>query len=359
MPLILSSTEGSLMTFSQRLAGLVSSHQALLAQPNVVDDSFESGVFARYQHPVLTPGHAPLHWRFDLDQRSNPHLMERIGVNATMNSGAIELDGKILLVVRVEGIDRKSFFAVAESPNGVDNFRFWDEPLVMPETELPDDNVYDMRVVQHEDGWIYGVFCTERKDLNAPAGDTSSAVAQAGIARTRDMRTWERLPDLVSQSPQQRNVVLHPKFIDGKYAWYTRPQDGFISTGSGGGIGWALSDTIEGAVLGAETIIEPKVYHTIKEAKNGAGGPPIETEAGWLHIAHGVRSCASGLRYVVYAFLCDKDDPSKVIHLPDCAARTRAVGRRVERCLHQWRGGPAGWPLADLLCELRYPDVGC
>jgi 4-O-beta-D-mannosyl-D-glucose phosphorylase len=298
------------------LTRLVARHENLVTRPNEVDEDWYNGVFRRYRHPLLTREHAPLHWRYDLDPETNPRLIERIGVNAVMNSGAIYHQGKYLLVCRVEGIDRKSFFAIAESPNGVDNFRFRDYPLTMPETDRPDTNVYDMRLVSHEDGWIYGLFCTERKDPSAPASDTSAAEAQCGIARTRDLEEWERLPDFQSPSPQQRNVVLHPEFVDGQYAFYTRPQDGFISTGTGGGIGWALSRSMNPAVVGTETIIDERVYHTIKEVKNGAGAAPIRTDQGWLHVAHGVRGCAAGLRYVLYAFLCDLEDPSRVIAAP-------------------------------------------
>jgi len=265
---------------------------------------------------VLTGAHAPLFWRYDLDRRRNRFLEERLGVNCAFNVGAIEWNGKVCLMARVEGQDRKSFFAVAESDNGVDNFRFWDYPVVMPETDDPDTNVYDMRLTAHEDGWIYGVFCTERKDPAAAPGDTSAAVARAGIARTKDLVKWERLPDLESQSAQQRNVVLHPELVRGQYALYTRPQDSFIEAGKGGGIGFALCETMEAAEIGEETIIDPKVYHTVKEVKNGAGAPPLKTAKGWLHIAHGVRNTAAGLRYVLYAFLCDLDDPSRVIARP-------------------------------------------
>lgn len=298
------------------LEDLIVRHEELVRRPNAVDPDWYNGVFTRYKFPVLTAEHAPVYWRYDLDPATNPRLIERIGVNAVMNAGAIYLDSRYHVVARVEGIDRKSFFAIAESPNGIDNFRFRDYPVTMPETENPDTNVYDMRLVQHEDGWIYGLFCTERKDPAAPASDTSAAEAQCGIARTRDLETWERLPDFQSPSPQQRNVVLHPEFVDGKYAFYTRPQDGFISTGTGGGIGWALSDSMDPAVVGTESIIDERVYHTIKEVKNGAGAAPIKTEKGWLHIAHGVRGCAAGLRYVLYCFLCDLNDPSKVIAAP-------------------------------------------
>jgi len=275
-----------------------------------------NGVYERWQNPVLTADHAPIFWRYDLDRRRNPFLEERLGVNCVFNVGAIDWNGKVCLVARVEGNDRKSFFAVAESENGVDNFRFWDHPLVMPETEDPDTNVYDMRLTAHEDGWIYGIFCSERKDPAAAPGDTSSAVAAAGIARTKDLVSWERLPDLRSQSAQQRNVVLHPELVRGRYALYTRPQDSFIEAGKGGGIGFALCENMERAEIGDEAIVEPKLYHTIKEVKNGAGAPPLRTPKGWLHIAHGVRNTAAGLRYVLYAFLCDPADPSKVIARP-------------------------------------------
>ena len=273
-------------------------------------------VLDRYRYPIVTAEHVPLAWRVDFDARRNPFGLERLGVNATFNPGAIELDGTVSLVVRVEGYDRKSFFAVADSRSGVDRFRFRDTPVVLDETDNPDVNVYDMRLTRHEDGWIYGLFCTERKDPAAPPGDTSSAVAQCGIARTRDLDRWERLPDLVSESPQQRNVVLHPEFVEGKYALYTRPQDAFIEAGSGGGIGWALCDRMDRAMIGRETIIEPRQYHTINEVKNGAGAPPLKTPLGWLHIAHGVRNTAAGLRYVLYAFLCDPSRPDLVSHRP-------------------------------------------
>jgi len=275
-----------------------------------------NGIFDRWENPVLTAEHAPLFWRYDLDSKTNPFLQERLGLNAAFNAGAIEWKGRICLVARVEGWDRKSFFAVAESKNGVDGFRFWDRPVIMPETPDPDTNVYDMRLTAHEDGWIYGIFCTERKDPGAAPGDMSAAIAQAGIARTKDLVSWERLPDLRSNSAQQRNVVLHPEFVDGRYALYTRPQDSFIEAGQGGGIGFALCESMERAEVGHEKIIEPKVYHTIKEVKNGAGAPPLKTPQGWLHIAHGVRNTAAGLRYVLYAFLSDLDDPSRVIARP-------------------------------------------
>jgi 4-O-beta-D-mannosyl-D-glucose phosphorylase len=275
-----------------------------------------NGIFYRYEKPVLTAAHAPLHWRYDLSEQSNPFLMERLGVNAVLNPGAIELNGKFYLVARVEGYDRKSFFAVAESDNGIDGFEFWDKPCVIPETDNPDTNVYDMRLTKHQDGYIYGLFCTERKDPNAPSGDESAAVAQCGIVRTKDLKTWERLADLSTRSAQQRNVVLHPELIDGKYAFYTRPQDSFIEAGSGGGIGMGFSDTIENAVVDMEHVIDPKTYHTIKESKNGQGPAPIKTDLGWLHVAHGVRNTAAGLRYVLYCFMTALDDPMKVTHRP-------------------------------------------
>ena len=275
-----------------------------------------NGVYVRYKNPVLTAGHAPLNWRYDFNEATNPFLMERFGINATLNAGAIKFDDKYLLVVRVEGLDRKSFFAVAESINGIDNFRFWDYPVTMPETEVPDTNIYDMRLIQHEDGWIYGLFCTERKDPNAAPGDESSAIAQCGIARTKNLVDWERLPDLKTPSAQQRNVVLHPEFVDGQYAFYTRPQDSFIEAGKGGGIGFALAKDITNAVIEKETVIEPRVYHTISEMKNGQGPAPIKTNHGWLHLAHGVRNTAAGLRYVLYMFMTDLRDVSKVTYKP-------------------------------------------
>ncbi len=275
-----------------------------------------NGIVDRYAYPVLTAQHTPLFWRYDLNPETNPHLMERFGINAVLNAGAIKWQDKYLLIARVEASDRKSFFAVAESPNGIDQFRFWDYPISMPETEEPDTNVYDMRIVQHEDGWIYGLFCTERRDPKAPPSDQSSAVAQCGIARTRDLVNWERLPDLKTPSAQQRNVVLHPEFVNGQYAFYTRPQDGFIEAGRGGGIGFGLSRSIDPAIIDKETVIDPRVYHTIYEVKNGLGPEPIRTEKGWLHLAHGVRNTAAGLRYVLYLFMTDLEDPTRVIYKP-------------------------------------------
>ena len=299
---------------NSRFEALKKQHDALLNLTNEKEE-FGNGIYDRYIHPVVTAGHIPLHWRYDLNPETNPYMMERIGVNAALNAGAIKWNGKYILVVRVEGNDRKSFFAIAESPNGIDHFRFWDEPVTIPETDDPDINVYDMRLTQHEDGWIYGIFCSERKDPSAPDGDLSSAVAAAGIVRTKDLKVWERLPDLKSAS-QQRNVVLHPEFVNGKYALYTRPQDGFIDTGKGGGIGWALIDDMTHAEVKEETIINYRYYHTIKEVKNGEGPHPIKTSKGWLHLAHGVRNCAAGLRYVLYLYLTDLEHPERLIAEP-------------------------------------------
>ncbi|MBQ6797446.1 MAG: glycosidase [Clostridia bacterium] len=293
---------------------LRSKQEELLSRKNeIVPDG--NGIYDRFRYPVLTAEHTPLFWRYDLDKESNPYFMERLGINAVFNSGAIELDGKYYLVARVEGSDRKSFFAVAESDSPVDGFRFWDYPVLLPDTCSEETNVYDMRLTKHEDGWIYGVFCSESKDTSA--NDLSSAVAAAGIVRTKDLRTWERLPNLVTKrSPQQRNVVLHPEFVDGKYAFWTRPMDDFIETGSGGGIGFGLCDDITNAVIDEERITSSRKYHTITEAKNGAGAVPIKTDRGWIHIAHGVRNTAAGLRYVIYAFATALDDPSRVIAEP-------------------------------------------
>ena len=302
--------------FKTRLARLSANYEALITCPNSIDLTWNNGVFERYAYPVVTAAHVPLSWRYDLNPATNPYLLERLGVNAAFNPGALEFNGKICLIVRVEGYDRKSFFAIAESEDGIDNFRFWDEPIILPETDDPDINVYDMRLVKHEDGWIYGQFCSERKDPTAPLHDTSSATAQGGLARTKDLVNWERLADLRTPSPQQRNVVLHPEFIEGQYAFYTRPMDEFIKTGSGGGIGWGLSTSMNPAVIDDELIIDPKIYHTIKEVKNGEGPAPIKTELGWLHLAHGVRNTAAGLRYVLYLYLSDLHYPWKVTHQP-------------------------------------------
>ena len=301
--------------FNQRLADLIKKHEKLVNRKNKKLKK-GNGIYDRYKYPVVTAEHTPLFWRYDMNYNTNPFLMERMGINAAFNSGAIELNNKICLMVRVEGWDRKSFFAVAESNNGIDHFRFRKYPVIMPETDNPDINIYDMRLTLHEDGWIYGVFCSERKDPDAIPGDQSSAVAQCGIARTKDLDTWERLDDLKTASPQQRNCVLHPEFVNGKYAFYTRPQDDFLKAGKGGGIGWGLIDNIEHAVIKREKIIDERVYHTIKEVKNGQGPAPIITKEGWLHLAHGVRGCAAGLRYVLYMFLTDLSQPEKVVKKP-------------------------------------------
>lgn len=301
--------------FNKRLDQLHSSYEQLITRPNK-KQAAGNGIYDRYQYPVLTAAHAPVFWRYDLNPQTNPYLMERFGINAAFNAGAIKWGNKYLLVARVEGLDRKSFFAVAESPNGIDNFTFWDYPIDLPETDDPDTNVYDMRLTGHEDGWVYGLFCTERRDPEAPEFDQSMAVAACGIVRTKDMINWERLPDLVTNSPQQRNVVLHPEFADGKYALYTRPQDGFISAGTGGGIGFGLAETMDNAVIDEEIIIDNKNYHTVYEAKNGQGPAPIKTIDGWLHLAHGVRNTAAGLRYVLYMFMTDLDDLTNVLYKP-------------------------------------------
>lgn len=302
-------------SFQERLEQLQDAYLELVTMPN--EKLLHcNGVYNRYKYPVLTAAHTPVFWRYDICQNTNPYLMERFGINAVFNAGAIKWKGKYMLVARVEGVDRKSFFAVAESDNGTDRFIFWPEPVVLPQTDEPDVNVYDMRLTQHEDGWIYGLFCTERKDPSAPAHDQSMAVAACGITRTKDFIHWERLPDLKTPSPQQRNVVLHPEFVDGAYAFYTRPQDGFIEAGSGGGIGLGFSKSIENPVIDDEVIIHNKAYHTVYEAKNGAGPAPIRTDKGWLHLAHGVRNTAAGLRYVLYMFMTDLNDISKVIHCP-------------------------------------------
>ena len=299
--------------YQAKIAALRERHEQLLRKPNIPEE-FGNGIYTRYKNPILTAEHTPLEWRYDFSEQDNPYLMQRIMMNATLNSGAIKWQGKYLLVVRVEGADRKSFFAVTESPNGVDNFRFWEEPITMPEDVIPATNIYDMRLTAHEDGWIYGLFCVERHDDCQP-GDLSAATATCGIARTKDLKNWYRLPDLKSKS-QQRNVVLHPEFVNGKYALYTRPQDGFIDAGSGGGIGWALIDDIEHAEIKDEKIINARHYHTIMEVKNGEGPHPIKTDRGWLHLAHGVRGCACGLRYVLYMYMTALDDPTRVIAQP-------------------------------------------
>lgn len=311
-----------LSDFNDRFLLLKEAHNALVKRPN--EPVYPgNGIYVRYTYPVLTAEHVPLEWRYDLNKKTNPYLMERMGINAAFNSGALKLNGKYYLVVRVEGVDRKSFFAVAESSSGTDNFEFKGLPVLLPQTDNPDTNVYDMRLTQHEDGWIYGIFCSERKDLSAPAGDTSSATASAGIVRTKDLQNWERLPDLRTKGSQQRNVVLHPEFVNGRYMLYTRPQDGFIETGSGGGICVAFTDSMEHAEVTDERIIDAKVYHTIKEVKNGAGAVPVKTEKGWLHIAHGVRNTAAG-RLLIYYASCDTH-----LHVAEST-----VGRMVDYCLH-------------------------
>jgi len=303
------------MKFQDRYEIELRKYEDLINRKNEKTEDY-NGIFDRYKYPVLTREHTPLFWRYDLDERTNPYFMERLGINAVFNPGAIELDGKFYLVARVEGYDRKSFFAVAESDSGIDGFKFWDYPVEFDDLYPEETNVYDMRLTKHEDGWIYGVFCSESKDPNAPPGDLSSAIASAGIVRTKDLKKWERLPNLKTKSPQQRNVVLHPEFVNGKYAFYTRPQDDFIEAGSGSGICFGLCDDIENPVIDEEKLVSPRVYHTITEVKNGAGCVPIKTEKGWIHIAHGVRNTAARLRYVIYLFVTDLNDPSKVIAAP-------------------------------------------
>ncbi len=303
------------MNFAERLEYINKEKEKLLGRKNEAIQP-SNGIYEKYKYPVLTADHVPLHWEYDLHPQRNPYLMKRFPINATFNAGAMRWKGKYVMVVRVEGADRKSFFAIAESDNGVDNFRFWDRPISMPETDNPDTNVYDMRLTLHEDGWIYGIFCTERKDPYAKPGDESSAVAQAGIARTKDLIHWDRLADLKSPSPQQRNVVLHPEYVNGKYFIYTRPQDGFIEAGTGGGIGYGYSDSMNPAIVDKERILDEKKYHTVYEVKNGQGPAPIKTPVGWLHLAHGVRNTAAGLRYVLYLFVTDLKDPGKVIYKP-------------------------------------------
>ena len=308
-------TSGAPAAWTARLKQLRAKHEKFLARKNPVYLEWDNGVFDRFTYPAITYRHAPIEWRFDLNSKTNPFLMERLGVNATLNPGAFFWKGKCHMVVRFEGYDRKSLFAIAESPNGIDNWRFWDEPVDLPEIK-PETNVYDMRITFHEDGCIYGVFCAESKDPNAKPGDLSSAVAVAGLVRTKDFKTWERLPNIKTPASQQRNVVLHAEFVEGQYAFYTRPMDGFIDVGSGGGIGWTLCKDINTGVTGPETIIDCRAYHTIKEVKNGQGPAPIKTDKGWLHLAHGVRNCAAGLRYVLYMFMTSIEDPTKVIARP-------------------------------------------
>ncbi|AYO56875.1 glycosidase [Chryseobacterium sp. 6424] len=303
--------------YENRIHKVTTEFENLIKKENSPVDEAGNGIFERYKNPVITAAHAPLEWRYDFNAERNPFFMERFGINAAFNAGAMKWNGKYLMSVRVEGYDRKSFFAIAESPTGIDNFRFWEKPVVIPQIEgNPDTNVYDMRLVQHEDGYVYGIFCTERKDPNAPEGDTSMAIANAGIVRTKDLINWERLPDLISNTGQQRNVVLHPEFVDGKYALYTRPQDGFIDVGSGGGIGLGFVKNMENPVVENENIIYGKSYHTVYELKNGLGPAPIKTEKGWLHLAHGVRNTAAGLRYILYLFMTDLNDLGNVTHKP-------------------------------------------
>lgn len=301
--------------FTKRLTRLTEKYGELISMPNETS-GIGNGIFDRYKYPVLTAAHAPLFWRYDLNEKTNPFLLERFGINGVFNAGALKWGDKYVLMARVEGVDRKSFFAVAESPNGIDNFRFWDSPVHMPGSGEPETNIYDIRLTRHEDGWVYGLFCTERKDPSAPPADQSAAIAQCGIARTKDLMNWERLADLQTHSPQQRNVVLHPEWVDGKYAFYTRPQDGFINTGKGGGVGFGLSASITNATVDEEVIIDPRVYHTINEAKNGLGPAPLRTSHGWLHMAHGVRNTAAGLRYTLYLFMTDLHDLTRVIYRP-------------------------------------------
>ncbi|WP_407535339.1 glycoside hydrolase family 130 protein [Elizabethkingia miricola] len=302
--------------FETRKKTLKEAYENLILKENIKQQTLGNGIYDRYQNPVLTADHAPVFWKYDFNKSTNPYLMERFGINAVFNAGALKLDDKYIVIARVEGSDRKSFFAVAESNNGTDGFRFRDYPITIPETDIPDTNIYDMRVVQHEDGWIYGLFCTERRDPEAVPGDQSAAIAQCGIVRTKDLKDWERLPDLKTKSAQQRNVVLHPEFINGQYAFYTRPQDSFIEAGTGGGIGLGLSKSMENAEVTEEVLIDQKKYHTVYEAKNGLGPAPLKTEKGWLHLAHGVRNTAAGLRYVLYMFMTSLDDITQVIHKP-------------------------------------------
>ena len=300
--------------FNERMEQIRSNYASLIGKKN--EAAVYNGVVTRYKYPVLTAAHVPIEWRYDCNPTTNPFLMERFGINAVFNAGAMFWNGKYILAARVEGYDRKSFFAIAESANGIDGFTFWDTPLLLPETDEPDTNVYDMRLVHHEDGWIYGLFCTERRENGVPDSDQSSAIAQCGIARTKDLKKWERLPDLITRSNQQRNVVLHPKFVNGSYALYTRPQDGFIEAGSGGGIAIGYTKKMDGAVIEEETLIDKRVYHTINELKNGLGPAPIYTADGWLHLAHGVRNTAAGLRYVLYLFMTDLQEIGKIIYKP-------------------------------------------
>jgi len=303
-------------TFSKKLALLKAEQLNMLNRKNKKINPITGHAFDRYQFPVLTSEHIPLSWRFDMNEKTNPFCFERIGFNTVLNPGALKWKNKYLLMARVEGVDRKSIFAIAESSTGIDGFRFWDRPITMPILNDLETNFYDIRLTVHEDGWIYGLFCTEMRDPGVPDGDQSSAIAQCAIARTKDLINWERLENLVTPSPQQRNVVLHPEFVDGQYAFYTRPQDNFIDAGKGGGIGFGLSPTMERAVIAEERIIDQKIYHTVYELKNGQGPTPLKTRLGWLHLAHGVRNTAAGLRYVLYLFLTDLKDPSRTIYKP-------------------------------------------
>ena len=341
---------------------LTERYETLISRPNRVNADRYNGIYERWKNPVLTREHIPPFWIYDPNPETNPHMMQRLGVNAVFNSGALLLNGKYTLVARVEGCDRKSFFAVAQSDSPTEGFRFRDEPVILPDTCPDETNVYDMRLTQHEDGWIYGVFCSESKD--ASSKDLSAAVTAAGIVRTKDLKTWERLPNLKTlRSPQQRNVLLHPEFVNGKYAFYTRPMDDFIDTGSGGGIGFGLCDDIENAVIDEEKMTSLRKYHTVTEIKNGAGAVPIKTEKGWIHIAHGVRNTAAGLRYVVYAFATALDDPSRVIAepggIPHRPIRRRARGRRLERGLHERRNSRPGRKGVYLLRLERHKAACC
>ena len=302
--------------FSERKSAIIKQHQQMIEQKNKKVKLNRSGAFTRYKFPVLTSEHVPLNWRYDLNEKTNPFFLERLSINAVFNPGAIKWKNKYLLMARVEGVDRKSFFAIAESENGIDKFKFWKRPVTMPALNNQETNFYDIRLTKHEDGWIYGLFCTEMHDPAAATGDQSAAIAQCGIARTKDLVKWERLKNLVTRSAQQRNVVLHPEFVQGKYAFYTRPQDSFIDAGKGGGIGFGLASSMEEAVITQETVIDPKIYHTVFELKNGQGPAPIKTSIGWLHLAHGVRNTAAGLRYVLYIFVTDLNDPSRQIYKP-------------------------------------------
>ncbi|WP_105619465.1 glycoside hydrolase family 130 protein [Vallitalea okinawensis] len=300
----------------QKYYELLENQEEFITKKNLIKDEFYNGVYNRFKNPVITRNHIPVHWRYDLCEETNPFFIERLGINAAFNPGAIYLDGKYYLVVRVEGVDRKSFFAIAESKNGMDNFRFWDYPITWENSDEDETNIYDMRLIKHEDGFIYGIYCSESKDPDVPAHDTSSAIAQAGLVRTKDLKQWERLPHIVTPSPQQRNVVLHPEFVEGKYAFYTRPQDGFISTGAGGGIAFGLCDDIMNPHITEEILMDERKYHTVYEVKNGQGPAPIKTEKGWIHIAHGVRNTADGLRYVLYTFATSLENPAKIIAKP-------------------------------------------